>query len=453
MKQIIKKLLPKRFLRFIRPIYHGSIALMASSYFGHPSQKLLVVGITGTAGKSTTAAMLAEILNYSGKKCGYITTVNFFDGKTDYINKHGMSMPGGWLLQKQLRQMLDNGCGYAIVECTSEGLVQNRHFGIKFDAAIFTNLTEAHLEAHGSFENYKVAKGRLFAELGKQVYGTAKTGGIPKTIIANLDSPYAEYFLSFKVDKKIGVTLDEAKKYFQLDQVMLISDIKAAANLDFAFEHTAFTLNMFGEFNAVNAGLAAAAASVFGVSLEQSAAALKTFIGVPGRMEPIQNNKGIQILVDYGCEPSSFEAAIKAASKIPHKKLIHVFGSTGGHRDVAKRSLFGKISAQFADKIIITNDDVYDSDPEKIASDIAEGVRQVAHSTGSGQESKKLKVKSVETILDRRLAIANALATAEKDDLVLITGKGSEQFLVLPGNKRIAWDDRVVVRECLKNLR
>ena len=133
--EFIKKILPDWFIKSVRPFYHGRVAMLAGFYFGWPSEKMVVIGVTGTAGKSTTVAMLAHILNNSGKKCGYITTVNFFDGSNGYVNKHGLSMPGGWLLNKQLRQMLNNGCKYAIIECTSEGLVQNRHLGINFDVA------------------------------------------------------------------------------------------------------------------------------------------------------------------------------------------------------------------------------------------------------------------------------------------------------------------------------
>ena len=158
-------------------------------------------------------------------------------------------------------------------------------------------------------------------------------------------------------------------------------------------------------------------------------------------MENVPNNRGLNIIVDYGCEPASFLAALKAASDLPHGRLIHVFGSTGGHRDVSKRFEFGKISAEVSDYIIVTNDDVYGSDPEEIAGNIELGIKNY-----------ELRKPEYEIVLDRRDAIARALLIAKKNDTVLITGKGSEQFLVLPGNKRIAWDEVSVVNEEMQKL-
>src|SRR3989344_2011782 len=160
---------------------------------------MVVVGITGTAGKSTTTAMLSHILNFAGKKCGYVTTVNFFDGDKSYINKHGMSMPGGWLLQNHLKKMADKGCKYAIVECTSEGLEQNRHLGINFDVVVFTNLSPAHLDSHGSFGNYQKSKSKLFADLN---FSRKKPFFNQKIIVINCDDSMAGYFFSFPASKK-----------------------------------------------------------------------------------------------------------------------------------------------------------------------------------------------------------------------------------------------------------
>ncbi len=440
--QFIKKLIPKFLLQFIRPYYHGALALLANYYFDEPSKNMVVIGVTGTAGKSTTVQMLAWILDNAesrgneetrnhaeSKKTGFITTVSFYDGNTEFINKHGLSMPGGWLLHKQLKQMLKNGCKYAVVECTSEGLAQNRHLGIDFDYALFTNLSPAHTEAHGGFENYKAAKSKLFASLG-----TSQTGVAKKTIVANLDNEFADYFLSFSAQQKFGVSFF-GKNNLKCQKTYLATK----SSTGFILNNQSFTVHLVGDFNHYNALLAVAAANGLGVGLADCAKALDEFKFMRGRMESVPNNRGMRIFVDYGCEPASFEAASKAAHSLPHQRLIHVFGSTGGHRDTSKRAVFGKVSAEFADYIIITNDDVYDSDPERIISDIEAGI----------VSSKPFTLNPIpyEKILDRRHAIHRALSIAEKDDLVLITGKGSEQFLVLPGNKRIVWDEVEIVKE------
>ena len=446
--QFLKKLIPASLLKIIRPYYHGALAKAANYYFDEPSKNMVVIGITGTAGKSTTVQMLAKMLNTDGRKCGFITTVAFSDGSDEVINKHGLSMPGGWLLHKQLKQMLKNGCKYAVVECTSEGLAQNRHKGIDFDYAVFTNLSAAHTEAHGGFENYKAAKARLF-----QAIGNSQTGMAKKTVIVNLDDEQVNYFLPFKAQQKIGIS-------FLGKTNSLCQKIYQAVKLPqgFSLEGQNFTVNLVGEFNHYNGLLATATANSLGVSLAACAKALEEFKVMRGRMEAVENNRGIKIFVDYGCEPASFTAALKATKALPHKKLIHVFGSTGGHRDSSKRFIFGKTSAEFSDHIIITNDDVYESDAEKITDDIKQGVDQLitrlpspAGEANVGQGKSAHQRVSYEIILDRRQAIHRALEISQADDLVLITGKGSEQFLVLPGSKRIEWDDvRVAKEELLK---
>ena len=431
--------IPPWLMKFIRPYYHGLLAVLAGWYFGRPSQKMVVIGITGTAGKSTTAVMLAQILNCAGQKCGYITTVSFFDGQQEFMNKHGLSMPGGFVLQRQLRRILDNGCKFAVVECTSEGLVQNRHLGIEFDTAILTNLYGAHLEAHGGFENYKKAKAKLFKAISNFQFPISKKNPeyqISKTIIVNADDPNAEYFTGFKTDKIVRCGIKNQQADF------IARDIKTTADgIQFQIHHSSFIIPISGEFNAFNALLAVAATESLGVDVADSAKALVDFKGVPGRMESIANSLGFKVFVDYGCEPASLESALKAVSQMPHQKIIHVFGSTGGHRDVSKRFEFGKLSAQYADEIIITNDDVYDSDPEEIAVNIELGIKNYV-----------LRHPKYETILDRRTAIHKALSAAGSGDIVLITGKGSEQFLVLPNDQRIPWDEREVVREELQRL-
>lgn len=439
MRKLLKKILPFWLQKKIRPTAHGFLALLAALRYFFPARQLVVIGVTGTAGKSTTIQMLAHILNSSGNKCGYITTVGYFDGKQEHLNTHGLSMPSGPVIQRALSEMLDNKCKFAIIEVTSEGLQQNRHLGIGFDATIFTNLSAAHIEAHGSFKQYKRAKGKLFQNT--------------KIIGVNLDDENSDYFLAFKAQGKFGVTfMTDQSLAMQIAMRHMVSNIYMGEALQSDNHQSSFTLKgqqfkvlLPGEFNAYNALLAVATANVFGVSLKDAAVALQAFTEISGRMQEIKNNIGIQIFLDYAPEPIGMQNALETVTHMPpeqgiHRgRVIHVFGATGGHRDVAKRFEFGEISAHYADVIIITNDDVYDSDPETIAKDIFAGI----------ERAKEKKVKDILTILDRKQAIRKALEIAEPRDTVLITGKGSEQFLVLPGNNRIAWDEKKVIEEIL----
>jgi UDP-N-acetylmuramyl-tripeptide synthetase len=292
-------------------------------------------------------------------------------------------------------------------------------------------LSDAHLQAHGGFDHYRAAKAKLFSA----VSSASKKKIFPHKILGlNLDDSQAEFFMKFKADKTFGITLNSPQA--QLDKIYRAHLISQTS---YEVEGHALDLKLAGKFNVYNALMAIACANMLGVEVADAVDRLKDFTSIAGRMEEIKNNKGFRVFVDYGCEPVSIKSALLAVNELPHARIIHVFGSTGGHRDASKRFIFGRTSAELADLSIITNDDVYESDPQKIADDIAEGFRQV--------ESEKYKVKSVETILDRRQAIYHALSIAQPNDVVLMTGKGSEQFLVLPGNKRINWDEREVVRE------
>lgn len=432
LKNLIRPLIPKALFRALQPVYHGSAAILSSWYYGHPSSSLKVIGVTGTAGKSTTVMMLAHILNSAGLKTGYVTTVGTSDGSDSRINKQGLSMPAGPFLQKFLNDFSDKGCKFAIIEATSEGLAQNRHWGIDFAGALFTNLSPAHIESHGSFEKYRAAKEKLFAAVNAQ--------GI---IGVNTDDPNYQYFLNFGTGKKFGTSTREDRMAHTSVPIIRATDITVSeTGLAFAVEENRFHLNLKGSFNISNALLAVGMAQFLGVELSKSSRALESFGTIPGRMETIPNNKNLTVIVDYAPEPKPLEESLRAAQLVEHRELIHVFGATGGHRDVDKRFEFGKISARFADIIIITNDDVYDSDPEEIAKNIEAGIKEAGPTK---------KVKKIIVELDRKSAIRKALDVAQPRDLILITGKGSEQFLVLPGDQRIIWDDRLVVKELLNS--
>lgn len=431
----LKRLIPEVLQKIVRPYYHGALALLASWYYGRPSRRLTVIGVTGTSGKSTTVLLLSHLLNQSGRRAGYVTTAGWSDGARPEVNRHGLSMPGGPLLQRYLKGMVASGCRYAVVECTSEGLAQNRHLGVDFDVALFTNLSPAHQDAHGSFASYRSAKGKLFSALGDSF----RKPGVEKRIGVNLDDREAPFFSGFAAAARFGVTLAGVQP------VGFTRTYAATALTDgFSLNGQDYRTNLPGAFNVQNALLASACALELGVGPGEIVRALPAFSGAPGRMERI-TAEPFSVFVDYAPEPSGMRAALRAVRAMGPKRLIHVFGSTGGHRDVSKRFEFGELSAREADLVIVTNDDVYGSDPEEIARNIREGTERVPQS--------ERRAREVRTVLDRREAIGVALSLAEPGDLVLITGKGSEQFLVLPENRRIPWDDRTVVREELAQLK
>jgi UDP-N-acetylmuramoyl-L-alanyl-D-glutamate--2,6-diaminopimelate ligase len=436
--EAIKKIIPTSVLRMIRPIWHGFLSYVGAIYFGNPSRDLIVVGITGTAGKSSTTQMLAHILNFNGIKTGFVTTVGFSDGDDFYINKHGLSMPGRLLLQKSLRQIKDKECRVAIVEATSEGLAQNRHLAIDFDIALLTNLGEAHLDSHGGFENYRNSKAKLFKALSK-----SKTKPFfEKKMIGALSGEYAEYFLGFKADFKFLVVDEAAPVAIPADEVFLITNTKEDSDgrISFDLGNVNFAVPIVGTFNAKNASLAASTATFLGVSPEDAAVAMKEFKGAAGRMQEITKDEAFKVFLDYAPEPLGMRNALEALQAIPHSRIIHVFGSTGGHRDVKKRFDFGKISAKYSDLIVITNDDVYESIPMDIIKNVKEGIDLATDK----------KVKEVLVIPDREEAIKEAVKLAQPKDIVIITGKGSEQFLVLPQNIRIPWDEAQIIRQAIQ---
>ena len=203
----IKKIIPPGVFNFLSPFYHQTLAYLAAFFYGWPAEKMIVIGVTGTNGKSTTVNLIAAILEKAGFKVGATSTVNFKIGGKIWLNDTKMTMPGRFQLQKMLSQMVKTGCRYGVIETSSQGLAQFRHLGINYDLAVFTNLTPEHLEAHGGFENYKAAKGELFSRLSNSRQKKINGEKIEKIIVANLDDEYAPYFLNFPAERKIGYTL------------------------------------------------------------------------------------------------------------------------------------------------------------------------------------------------------------------------------------------------------
>jgi len=463
MKSLIKKLLPKNVLNF----YHKSLALLAPVVYGSPSEKLIVIGVTGTNGKSTTVNLIAKALEAGGEKVGLTSTVNFKVAEREWLNNKKMTMVGRFQLQNLLKQMVDAGCKYAVVETSSEGIKQFRHLGINYDYVVFTNLTPEHLESHGGFENYKKAKGELFKHLmaksKKKIFGRE----IPKISVINIDDEHSNYYLDFPADKKIKFSTKQTGS-----EIYFASDIQVSTRgTSFKFENEEINLQLIGAFNVENSLPAIAIAREEKIDLKNIKEALEKVQVVPGRMEVINEGQNFSVIVDYAPEPYSMKKLyetikllretrvtrgtgetgelrdvsspvppVAPASPVSPAKIIHVLGSCGGGRDRARRPILGKMAGENADLVIITNEDPYDDDPMEIINEVAAG----------SLEAGKVLEQNLFKILDRKEAIAKALSLAEESDLVLVTGKGAEQAMAVAGGKYIPWDDRKIIREILK---
>jgi len=429
MKAEIKKLAPK----FLVGFYHYLTAFLGAVIYGFPSRKMTIIGVTGTKGKSTTVILAGKILEEAGFKVGWISSATIKVGQKEWLNPYHMTMPGRFVLQKLMRQMVNQRCQYCLVEVTSEGIAQYRHKFINFKTAVFTNLRPEHIEAHGSFEKYREAKGKLFKAV-KNIH------------IVNLDDNNAEYFLRFPAKKKIGYGFKISK--FQIsntnDQKIFAKNFyETPSGANFQIQNIDFSLKLVGGFNAYNALAAICVGLSEGVLLEISKKALEKINGLPGRMEVIIE-KPFKVIVDLAHTPDSYEEVFNVVKKMPHNKIISIFGSAGGGRDKWKRPVLGKIAAKYSDFIILTNEDPYDENPLKIIEEIESGFSQIPNFIPQNAGPK------YEKILDRREAIRKGLEMAKEGDIVLALGKGAEQKMVIGANK-IPWDDREVVKEELKD--
>lgn len=472
MLEKIKKLIPRKIFHFLQPAYHYLMNLAAALAYKFPSQKLIVIGVTGTTGKTSSVYLIAKTLEASGYKVGYTSTAQFSDGDKEWLNDKKMTMVGRFFTQKLLRQMLLNGCQYAIVETTSEGIKQFRHTFISYDILVFTGLYPEHIESHGSFEKYKIAKGKLFKHLKncRTKYVNEKKivcrppselkkldlQRVKKTIIVNGDDDYASYFLAFWSEAKLIYSAsnwksrEQAGRHFKLDplakdwELIPYGEIKTSlAGTEFLINKENISLKLLGDFNAQNAVAAYTLALSQGLDSKQNKLGLESVASLAGKLEKIEAGQNFTVIVDYAFEPQALTRVYETLELFQAQHIIHVLGSTGGGRDKARRPELGRIAGARADYVIITNEDPYDDVPLSIISDVALGALEVGKEEGL----------NLFKILERREAIRKAFSLAAADDLVLISGKGAEQYICGAGGQKIPWDDRRVAREELQNLR
>lgn len=419
---------------------------MAARWYRQPSESMVVVGVTGTNGKSTVVNMIAAVLEAAGRKVGFTTTVNFRIGERTWLNDTKMTMPGRFRLQKLLRRMVRARCGYAVTETSSEGIKQHRHAGIHYDVAVFTNLTPEHLEAHGGFGNYKNAKLKLFDKLAADPAKRIGAAKIRKVIVANLADAHAPEFLSRDVGLKIGFFASGESSGPEPavggTEVVRADDIRlTASGSEFSVRGTRFSVRMPGLFSVENALAAIAVGLSQGVSLRVMSDTLSAFKGVPGRMEIIDEGQDFTVMVDYAPEPVSLGKLYEVIDLMPKNRVIHVLGSCGGGRDKARRPVLGGLAAEHADVVIVTNEDPYDDDPMEIMRGVAEGA--IARGKEEGRD--------LFIVPDREEALVKAVGIACEGDVVIATGKGAEQAIAAAGNRKIPWDERKKLRKAIRD--
>ena len=431
MINFLRKLSP----HFLKQAYHWCLAILAPVFYSFPSNKLIVIGVTGTNGKSTTVNLIAQMLEMQGQKVALSSTVNFKLAEQEWLNDKKMTMLGRMLTQKFLSQAVKNKCTYVVIETSSQGIEQFRHLGINYDAVVFTNLTPEHIEAHGGFEFYRAAKEKLFQHLSQSKHKIINNKKVEKIIISNADDLETERLRKYQADKFLTYGIEKAADY-KIENLNLANGL-----VNFTLQNINFKTNFLGRFNAYNILASLACLNSLDFSLDKINAS--NLRGVPGRQEFINTGKDFQVMVDYAPEPESLKQLYQALKNLKYNKLIHVLGSCGGGRDKARQPVLGKMAGEFADIVIVTNEDSYDDDPQEIVDNV---------SSGAIKAGKELNV-SLHKILDRKQAIQKALSLAQTNDLVLITGKGAEQYICSKNGIKIPHDDRKIVKEYFNPIR
>lgn len=413
-KGLIKKITPL----FLLDWYYLLLPFLGVILYWFPSRKLKIIGVTGTNGKSTVVLMITAILEEAGFKTASLSSIKFKIGDKERPNTLKMTMPGRFKIQKFLRQAVNAGCQYAVLEATSEGIKQHRHRFINFDVAVFTNLTPEHIERHGSFEKYREAKGKLFKAC-KNIH------------IINRNDENFDYFWGFPAKKKIGFTM-----FGSPTPLISVADIIEGSRtpLISVADIQPLNLKLPGEFNTYNALAAISVGLSQGIDLEICKKAVEKIESIPGRMEVVYREQ-FSVIIDYAHTPDALEKVYKT---IPGRKIC-VLGAAGGGRDKWKRPELGKIAARYCDGIILTNEDPYDENPQDILDQIENGISQFIERS----------MDWIHKILDRKEAIRAALGLAKPGDAVIITGKGCEPWMCLAGGKKIPWSDKQIALDIL----
>lgn len=398
----LKSFIPQKAKNYLK---HLPLALLALLYYRFPSRKLRVIGVTGTDGKTTTASLIYHLLNKAGHSAALISTVGAKVGKKEIDTGLHVTAPNPWFLQKIIRQIVEQGIDYLVLEVTSHGLDQFRLLGIDFEVGVLTNITHEHLDYHSSFDDYRRAKLKLFLRA--------------KTAVLNRD------------DASFGFVKANLSR-----QKILSYGIDSSA--DITPRKLVFKTPLLGKHNLYNCLASLATISALGLSLDKAKKEIASFTGVEGRLEKVDEGQNFAVFVDFAHTPNALEQTLKTLKKQLGKghRLIAVFGSAG-ERDKGKRPLMGKAASQYADLIVLTADDPRYEKVSDICAQIQKGFLQ-----------RDYRVKVIE---DRQKAIKYALSQAARGDIVALCGKGHEKSLAMAG-KEIPWSDKKTAQKLIKKL-
>jgi UDP-N-acetylmuramoyl-L-alanyl-D-glutamate--2,6-diaminopimelate ligase len=415
------------------PDTRRALALMASTLYGHPSRDMVVIGVTGTDGKTTTTTMIHQILLSARRRVGSMSTVDIRFGDTVDPNDSRQTTLEALEVQEQLARMRDAGLEYAVIETSSHGLALQRVVGVDYDVAVFTNIAHEHLDFHKTIEAYREAK----AQLIDLTAGSARKG-IDKTAVLNRDDPSYAYLVNRPIARRItyGLQLDADLK---ADRVEATPDglwVEASTPLG----SLSVRLKISGRWNAANALAAAAAGVAVRLTLDEIRLGLESYRGVSGRMERVDLGQPFSVIIDYAHTPQSLEKVLRELRPITRGKLIAVFGSAGD-RDREKRPWMGEIAARLSDYAVFTNEDPREEDAMTILSEIAAGAEEVGWTEGDHYAR----------IEDRRQGIAHAVRRAGPGDTVLLAGKGHERSILI-GRGKEPWDERAAAEAAIRGL-
>lgn len=427
--EFLKRLTPEATLKKAKTYGHLAKAVIAQNKSGFPARKLKVIGVTGTDGKTTTCTLISAMLRSSGKKVAYITTaaIDYGDGRGEQPNPTQLTTGSSASLNQLIVEINKNNVEWLVLEVSSHALAQYRVWGIPFTIAVLTNMSHEHLDYHGTFENYRKAKERLF-----KLVNTNNSG--LKTGIINADDSVAKYF---EHDVQTAVTYGVKKGDLKATS---IKSSLSGSSFKVAIDGDKYNLKtqLIGDFNVYNALAAVAVGRIIGLSPKDIEQGIASLANVPGRMMPIAAKQKFKVFIDYAVTPAALEGVLTTLRQLSGKGKLHiVFGATGD-RDKTKRPIMGKVSARLADYVYLTDDETYTENPESIRQAVYKGV----------EKQNKHKVTLFD---DRKLAIKTALESAKPNDVVVIAGIGHQTSRNMAGKKE-NWSDIKVAESILKNL-